>query len=338
MVSLPDYDNNLFARGISDQDWASLLASGADLNNAISSVYPPGSTFKQITAAAGLQTGVINANTIIVDRGAVHVGGFRFGGWLASGLGPLNVVGALAFSSDPFFYTVAGGPTDEDPGFQGLGPNRLAYYADQFGFGSPTGIDLPNEASGVTPTPAWKQAMLGQPWYPGDSIQYGIGQSYLTVTPLQLVNAEVAIANGGTLLQPHVVMQILDANGKVVENLGPKVIRKVPVSQANLDLVKQGLLGAVNYRGATVYGLRVQDYPGGRQDGHCPVRQPGRERRAVLGGRMVRGLRPGRRPEIAVTVLIPGGGEGAYTAVPIAKQIFSYYFHISGQPATPKGP
>jgi penicillin-binding protein 2 len=179
--------------------------------------YPEGSTYKLVTGTGALADKKITPSTLIETHAFIQIGRDKFWDWNKRGFGALNILGGFADSSDTFFYQVA----------QKLGIQRLAYWAHQYGFGTPTGIDLPNEASGIVPDEAWKQATFGQAILPGELVQAGIGQGFDTSTPLQILNAYAALANGGTLYQPQVVRQITGPDGTVVRPFKPIVIRRI---------------------------------------------------------------------------------------------------------------
>ena len=204
LVSYPSYSANVMASGGPAATIASYNSNPGHpfLDHAIQGVYTPGSIVKPFEALGALTDGVITPSTIIVDNGRISVPdpypgkSFVYTGWKA--LGPLNVEHAIAWSSDIFFYTVSGGFGNQ----KGLGIQRLDYWYRAFGLGSPTGIDLPGEASGLVPSPAWKETTLHQPWYLGDTYFTGIGQYSMQVTPIQMARATAAIANGGKLYTP----------------------------------------------------------------------------------------------------------------------------------------
>ena len=233
MVSLPAYDNNLFARGISGDDFDELLKDPARplLNFAINEQYPPGSTYKLVTGTGGLADGKITADATLKTRSYLRIGRSRYYEWNRRGWGNLNLYDGFGHSSDTYFFQVAGR----------LGIDRLAYWAKQYGFGSRTGIDLPGEAKGIVPTQAWKEDILGEQIYPGETYQAGIGQGYDAATPLQVLNAYAALANGGKLYQPQVVRRVLSPDGKVVRDFEPKLIRQLDV---DADVLKTMRLAA----------------------------------------------------------------------------------------------
>jgi penicillin-binding protein 2 len=265
MVSLPSYNDQLFADGISETNFQKLLADPSQplLNKAIAAQYAPGSTFKLVTGTAGLQdnpqcrqydakgalifdyctgtfnatNGAFDASTKLLSQPFIQIGAFKFKEWNDQGWGPLNITSGLAYSSDTFFYQLA----------RMVGLDRLTFWAQQYGFGASTGIDLPFEATGIVPTNAWKLANKGFPMYDGEILQAGIGQGYDASSPLQLLNAYCAMANGGKLYQPHVVQSITDSNGNVTP-VQPKVLNTLPASQQTLETMRLATRAVVTSR------------------------------------------------------------------------------------------
>ncbi len=337
MVSLPGYDNNLFAAGIKPEDYERLNSDERRplVNHAIMGQYPPGSTFKIVPAAGGLQEGVITPRTQIRCDGIMYVPNQYFPDdptkaqpfycWIHKygyGHGPIALEEAIVQSCDIYFYQVAGGFQD----FAGLGVDRLANYAHAFGFGEPTGVDLPGEVKGLIPSPQWKRLNYGESWVKGDTYNMAIGQGFVLATPLQVLNAMSAIANGGNLYQPHVVREITDADGKVVQKVGPTLIRRLPVDEAYIREVQRGLEAAVERgtgRQAALQGIRVAgktgtaEYPGKRDaKGNLPTHA------------WFAAYAPAENPEIAVVVFVYSGGEGSSVAAPVAGEILSAYFGV----------
>ncbi|MHB8673835.1 MAG: penicillin-binding protein 2 [Candidatus Limnocylindrales bacterium] len=230
MVSEPTYDNNAFATGISSKAYQALLNAPDQplLNHAIAEQFPPGSTYKLVTGTGALADRKITPTETLHTASYIMIGNTKFWDWHSGGFGDISLQDGFAFSSDTFFYQVA----------MRLGVTRLAYWASQYGFGRPTGIDLPGEVSGIVPTEQWKQDTFGQPMQEGELAQAGIGQGYDTATPLQLLDAYCALANGGTLYQPQVVREILGPDGSIVRPFAPKVIRKVPAPTADLQIMR----------------------------------------------------------------------------------------------------
>lgn len=314
MASLPSYDNNLFAQGISNADYQKIV-NDKNLplfNRVIAGEYPPGSTFKLAVAAAALTEGTITPDTKVNDSsGAINIGSWRFGDWKTHGV--VDVRKAIAESCDVFFYSVGGGYGN----IPGLGMDRMKKYANLFGLGSPTGIDLPGESSGFIPSEQWKLDKLGEKWYIGDSYHCAIGQGFITVTPLQLVNYIASIANGGILYEPHVVSQIKRSDGSL-ETISPKIIRQNFISKSVINVVREGMRRTVT--DGTAQTLK-----------DLPVAVAGKTGTAEFGGEgkthgWFVSFAPYDNPEIAIAVLVEGGGEGHSTAVPITKDVLSWYF------------
>jgi penicillin-binding protein 2 len=230
MVSLPTYDDNAFARGISGTAYAKLLADKNKplLNHAIQAHYPPGSTYKLVTGSGALADDKISATTRVTTRAYLQLGQSRFWEWNHRGWGAINIHLGFAHSSDTFFFQLAGM----------LGIDRLAHWAHEYGFGAKTGIDLPGEVPGIVPSNTWKQNAIGEPIYPGETYQAGIGQGYDVVTPIQLINAYAALANGGKLYQPQIVRQIVAPDGTVVRPFTPKLIRQIDVPRSDLRTMR----------------------------------------------------------------------------------------------------
>lgn len=313
LVSFPSYDNNLFAQGISSADYATLIHD-PDLplfNRAISGAYPPGSTIKPLLAAAALAEHIITPETSIESRGGIQVGHFFFGDWRAHGFTDLRR--AIAVSSDVYFYTLGGGYG----GRSGLGMDRMKRYEELFGWGKPTGIDLPGEITGFLPDPTWKRERFGERWYIGDDYHAAIGQGFVTATPLQIVNAVAAIANGGTLYVPEVVASEHAPDGRI-QPKAPIVVREHFIDPGILRIVREGMRETVTEGTA-------------RSLADLPVEVAGKTGTAQFGneekthGWFV-SFAPYEAPELALIVLVEGQGEEGYNAVPITKTVLSEYF------------
>jgi penicillin-binding protein 2 len=337
-VSLPGYDSNLFSKGISQKDYQNLLNNPGQplFNKAESGAYPAGSVIKPFGAAAALQEGIVTPNTTINDTGKIVVPNkydpskpSTFYGWeRENGLGPVNVITAIARSSDIYFYVVMGGFTDF---LRYLGVDKLTAYYQKFGFGSKTGIDLPAESAGRVPTPAWKKKFSGEGWYTGDTYNISVGQGDILVSPLQMATALQVIANGGTLYKPHLVTKVVDANGKMLKEIKPQIVRQNFISQANLNIVRQGMFAAVN----ADYGTACCKI---RAD--VPVQVAGKTGTAEtvvhdLGDKGVNqslphawfeAFAPYDNPRIAIVILVEHSGEGAQFAGPAVRETLQWYF------------
>jgi penicillin-binding protein 2 len=236
MVSLPSYDNNAFAGGIPDDLYQSYLSDPNEplRNHAIADIYPPGSTFKLVTGLAALEEGVTTPMQRWQTYGCYQIPGAPAGDclndWNRRGFGALNIVQAFAVSSDTFFYQMA----------VHLGVDRLAKWAYELGFGEPTGVDLPNEAAGIIASTEWAHSQGRDGVFTGELAQAGIGQNVIAVTPLQLLNAYAALANGGHLMRPQIVLGEADSDGTLVEPYAPEVLHEVAANPANLQVMRIG--------------------------------------------------------------------------------------------------
>ena len=230
LVSLPTYDDNLFARGISSTDYQALIEDPNRplVNFALSEQYPPGSTYKLVTAVGALEDGIVDDTTLVETAGYLQIGTYKYYDWNRRGFGPLDMYGGFSHSSDTYFFQLAGQ----------LGIDRLGYWANQFGYGARTGIDLPAEARGIVPTDEWKTNLFNEPIYPGEVYQAGIGQGYDAATPLQVLNSYAALANGGSLLKPQIVRRILAPDGTVVDEIEPELIRRLDVDADTLRVMR----------------------------------------------------------------------------------------------------
>ena len=334
LVSLPSYDNNLFATGISVDDYTNLAQDPLHplVNQAITGQYPPGSTFKLIPASAALQERVIDINTRITTPGVIWVPNKYypddpalaqpFYDWYKPGFGALTIREGLAVSSDVFFYKISGGYPDFEIG---LNEDRLAKYTRMFGIGELTGIDLPAEAKGLVPDPTWKRKWIGDIWTTGDTYNMGIGQGYVLATPLQVAQFTAVVANGGTLYKPQLVHKVVDAEGRIVKSIEPQVIRKIAIDAANFALVREGMRTAVtsgtavraNLADVTVAAKTgTAEFYGPKVNGHLPTHA------------WFTAFAPYENPQVVVTVFVFGGGEGSETAAPAATEILKAYFRL----------
>lgn len=348
LVSLPSFDNNLFTGGISYADFEALNTDPRHplVNHAVGGHYPPGSVFKIVPAVAALETGVVDRNTRLTCEGTLYLPNKFFPEdwskaqpfycWNLRGHGAINVVTAIAQSCDIFFYKVAGGYQE----FRGMGVERLAEYAAMFGFGSPSGIELPAEAAGLLPSPQWKRLNYGESWFTGDTYNASIGQGFVLASPLQVLNATAAVANRGKLYRPQLVYQVLDAGGQVVHTLMPELIRELDASPQHLDLVRQGMRQAVT--NGTAYLLQLPEVAVAGKTGTAEYAAWDEEGNLIMDEKgylpthaWFTAFAPYDDPEIALVVFLAGGGEGSQTAVPVASRILRHYFGIPEPTATP---
>jgi len=313
LVSLPSYDDNLFAQGISSEDYQKMLGDENKpmFNRSISGEYPPGSTFKPLVAAAALQEKTITPDTTVDCNGGIRIGSYNFPDWKVHGA--TDVRKAIAQSCDVFFYSIGGGAE----GIQAVGIDRIKKYANLFGLGLTTGIDIPGETQGLIPDQAWKQGWFGERWYVGDDYHCAIGQGFITATPLQLANYAAAIANGGTTYRPHLVDYIKKIDGSE-EKVEPEVLNKNFISPSNIEVIREGMRQTVT--SGTAQPLK-----------DLPVQVAGKTGTAQFGGgNKTHGwfisFAPYDNPQIAMAVLVEGGGEGFSTAEPVTRAVYQWYF------------
>lgn len=356
LVSLPTYDNNLFARGITPQEYQALLDDKRLplLNHAISALYPPGSVFKIVPASGALQEGVIDENTRLGDSfdgrvdGIIYVDNRFFPDnpryaqpfycWIhnyGTGHYRVNVREAIAVSCDTFFYQISGGYRKT---FEGLGIDKLVEYTKIFGFGEQTGIDLPGENPGLVPTPRWKRLTYAETWAAGDTYNMAIGQGALLATPMQVLNATVAIANGGILYRPQLVRRIVDTEGVVLEEFQPEAIRTLPVDPDVIDIVREGMWSAVNAPNGTAKALSVPGVSVAGKTGTAEFYDPDIPLKAnnrLPTHAWFTAFAPYEDPEIAIVVFVFNGGEGSAVALPVAQDILRGYFDLKNPPQPP---
>jgi len=343
LVSLPSYDNNLFATGISEREFLSLAENEQRplLNKAISGQYPPGSTYKHLVVAGALEEGVITSEKVLFDPGVIYLPNRfvpydlelaqPFFCWDRGGHGWVNAVRALTVSCDVYLYKIGGGWEQED--VEGLGVTRIGNYAARFGFGAVTGVDILGEEKGIVPTEQWKRHNFAEAWFIGDTYNMSIGQGFVLVTPLQLLNSYAAVANGGTFYQPYFVSEVRNLQQEIIYTAKPIVSGQLGISQETLDLVRQGLRGVVNL-GGTAYPQI--DLAGITSAGKTGTAEFCDEYPACLDedGRVKTshawyvGYAPFDRPEIVSMAFVYGGGEGSAISAPVVNAIFRYYFGL----------
>ncbi|MFA6422186.1 MAG: penicillin-binding protein 2 [Candidatus Buchananbacteria bacterium] len=320
MVDYPSYDNNLFARGITKNDYKALLENEQKPLFARSFLgeYPSGSTVKIVEAAGALQEGIITKNTTVNSSGGIRIGQWFFPDWKAGGHGSTNVVKAIAQSVNTFFYYIGGGYGD----FKGMGVPLLDKYFLLFGLAEKTGIDLPSEAKGFVPTEAWKQETKKEQWYIGDTYHLSIGQGDLLVTPLQVNNYTSAIANGGKLYKPHLLHQINFYDGQF-EIVKPEIIRQDFVHPGNINIIREGMRETIVSGSARSLSSLPVEVAGKTGTAQWNTTKPNHA--------WFTGFAPFNNPTFCITVLVEQGGEGSSIAVPIAHEIFDFWF-VNGNP------
>lgn len=325
MASTPSYDPNAFNRGLSSEEWKTLISHPRSplANKAIAGQYTPGSTFKMIVALAALEAGTMTPDQRVFCPGHMMLGDARFHCWKKGGHGAVNMVEALKHSCDVFFYEAA----------KRTGIDRIGEMARRFGMGRPTGLDLPGERHGVVPSRDWKQATLGEPWHLGETLINGIGQGFILTTPLQLAVMTARLANGGRAVTPHLARDLQAADGVV-----PRPVASPPpigVSATALALVRRGMNAVTNEQGGTAWNARIQD-ESMAMSGKTGTAQV---RRITMRERETRVLKneelpwkdrdhalfvayaPERAPRWAISVVVEHGGGGSAVAAPIARDV-----------------
>jgi len=326
LLSKPSFDPNLFTMGegyssaeqnSSYQSISQILMDSENqpfLNRAIGGTYPPGSAFKLITAAAGLEDKVIDKNFVIEDTGILKLGAFSFGNWyfLQYGKtdGEVNVVKAIQRSNDIFFYKLA----------EMIGVDKLSQFAEKFGLGKKLSIDLAGEQAGIVPTDEWKRKAIGEQWYLGDTYHYGIGQGYLLTTPLQVNVLTQIIANNGVFYKPH-----------LLKNEKLKIKNENFLSQNTSDLIREGMIEACSPGGVAwpLFEFKVQSskFKVDRKISiACKTGTAQHGGEETLPHAWITLFVPAEKPEIIVTVLSEASGEGSNIAAPIAKKILEEWF------------
>ena len=329
IASKPTFDPNEFAEGITSGSWRKLINDEMHplQNRSIHSQYPPGSTYKIAVAYAALEEGVIDPETTIYCPGHFKLGRGRYRCWKKSGHGAMNLHDALVQSCDVYFYTLG----------HRMGIDTLARYAKKFGFGTPAGIGLSREKSGLVPSTQWKLKNRKKAWLLGETIIASIGQGYNLVTPLQQANMMAAVANGGMLLKPYIVKRIEEPGGTTIKEFFPEIRGRIAGSSENLEVIRKALRDVVNgVRGTgkrsrlkniivsgktgTVQVVRMKSNEELEKEDEVPYKY--RDHAWFVA------FAPYEKPEIAVAVLVEHGGHGGTTAAPIAKKVFKKYFNL----------
>lgn len=321
LASHPTYDPNLFPRGISPKDWIRLTNDPVHplYNRAIQSVYPPGSTFKIIVALAGLESGIINPDEKITCRGSLKIGHRTFRCWKKDGHGPVSLHQAIVESCDVYFYTMG----------ERIGWDRIAEYAKKLGYGSLTGILLPDEKPGLIPTTEWKKKRMGEPWYAGDTYINSIGQGFVLVSPIQACEMISTVANGGHLYRPVLLKQTRNRETGVVKSFTSDRATNVTLDPIALETVRSALAGVVNEPGGTGHGAQTPlTIVAGKTGSSQVVAQKVRGR--VMAAENADhawfvGFAPADHPKIAVAVIVEHGVHGGSAAAPIARKVIEEY-------------
>lgn len=337
MVSTPAFDPNVFARGVTSEEWRNLTTDRAHpLNNrAIQGQYPPGSTFKVVLTIAALEEGAIQPDTRLGCSGSMPFGNRVFRDWKKEGHGSVDLHRGLVQSCDVYYYQVG----------VRLGVDRIAKYARALGLGEKTGIDLDDEKSGLIPDSEWKKRRFGQPWFPGETPSIAIGQGYVTVTPIQMANLMATVGNGGTLYRPWFVRKVESLDGAVIREYGPQEIRSIPLKESTLKELRTALADVVNSGEGTGGAAKSQIVQIAGKTGTAQVAEmKGATVKSENLAYLIRdhawfvSYAPAEKAEIAVAVLVEHGGHGGSAAAPLAKKVIETYLskRNEGAPAPAK--
>ena len=333
LMSRPAVDPSRFAQGIGHDEWASLISDpGRPLHDrALQGQYPPGSTYKVVTALAGLESGVVADDYRVHCAGSYRLGRRRYRCWKGGGHGLVGLHRALVESCDVFFYKLG----------HDLGIQRLAYYAQALGVGQTTGIDLPGEAAGLRPTAAWKERRFGEPWLDGETLSLAIGQGFNLWTPLQAAVIYASIATGGGRPTPYVVARVEAPHGRVLRGQRAPQVERVAISAASFDIVRRALRGVVHEPHGTGYAMRR--LPGGveaagktgtAQVVALPKERPASDEEIPEAQRdhaWFVSYAPAESPRIVVAVLVEHAGHGGSVAAPIAREIVAEFLRNEGE-------
>ncbi|MDH7512581.1 MAG: penicillin-binding protein 2 [Clostridiales bacterium] len=316
LASYPTYDPNKFITRFTPEEWIGLINRPDHPleNRAIRGLYAPGSVFKVAMALGGLDSGVITEETTFFCAGTTQLYGRPFSCWFSGGHGVLNLTEAIRHSCNIYFYQTG----------RRLGIDRIAEYAKELGFGSPTGVDLPGEKEGLVPTPEWSQRARKASWYPGETISVSIGQGPLVVTPLQVSVHTALVANRGKKPVPRLLRFPVHSTG---HNDGDSDRRGVRIKEETFEKVIRGMWKCVN-EGGTGRAASLQGFDVCGKTGSTQLIS---QERAEKLGRVIKthswftGFAPQKNPRVVITVLVEYGGMGGATAAPIARELFDLF-------------
>lgn len=325
-ASAPQLKLDEFVGGISAKAWQAMLDDPRHplINKTVQGQYPPASTYKIVTALAGLGERVIDPNTVIYCPGHYRFGNRTYRCWKRGGHGAVDLLRALSESCDVYFYQVG----------QKLGVDRIAEYAGHLGLGRKTGVDMEHEKSGLIPTADWKKSRYNTPWQEGETLSVAIGQGFDLATPMQVSLMTSAVANGGTLYRPGLIESVRDPDGRVVERFQPMVVDRIVGQVQNLKLIRESLVEAVNGRRGTGRPARLENITVAGKTGTAQVvrlkqYQHLKEEDIPYQYRdhaWFTCFAPAENPEIAVTVLVEHGLHGSSGAGPVARAVLEAYF------------
>lgn len=320
LASRPSPDPNIFTKGINKKDWDQMVNDPLHplMNRAIQSQAPPGSTFKIVMAAAGLETGRIDPSSEIICQGSIHFGNKDFRCWRSGGHGRVSLHRAIVESCDIYFYKLG----------EKLGIDLISDYAGTFGLGKITGIPLPSEKAGLVPSTEWKINSLGKPWFLGETISVSIGQGYLTVTPIQMAQVAAAIANDGILYRPQVVRRINGKDGYL--DFSPEG-RRIKVNNGTLKFLRDAMGGVVEEPGGTGWLARSDITRIGGKTGTSQIISMKERIKSQNLPKRFRdhawfvAFAPLEGAKIALASFVEHGGHGGTASAPLAKRVIEEY-------------
>ena len=325
-VSAPTIHIEDFIGGISTKKWQALLDNPKHplINKVAQATYPPGSTYKMVTALAGLAKGVIDEDTVFYCPGSYSFGNRTYRCWKHSGHGPVNLEKAIAQSCDVYFYQVG----------QRVGVDTLAEYAKKLGLGKRSGIEMEYEKSGLAPTKKWKLKNRKSKWQEGETLSIAIGQGFNLTSPLQICLMTATLANGGKVYRPQIVEQVVDPEGNIVESFSPEITSELKGVDRYIKSIKNGMEQVVHgkrgtARAVAIDGLRIAGKTGTAQVVKIAQYRHLKEEDIPYKYRdhaWFTCFAPADNPEIAVTVLVEHGLHGGSGAGPIARAVLKQYF------------
>ena len=323
LVSYPDFDNNLFSQGMTSEQWKKINNDPSNplFNRAISGIgYPTGSTIKPLIGAAALEEKIIKPDTelycpleLCIKNPWFPDKEDCFADWKYHGTSDIRR--AIAESVNTFFYQIGGGYEK----FKGLGATKIKKWLQVFGWGSKTGIDLPKEGEGILPN-------LEKDWRIGDTYHFSIGQGSFSATPLQVAAAYAAIANKGKLYKPLVAKQVVDKERNVVSQTEPKVVKELPVSVENLEVIREGMRQGVSSPDGSSFVLNSLPVEAAAKTGTAQTGKKDKYDNKDFLDSWVGVFAPYENPEIVLVVVVEGVKEGQVAALPVAKEVLDWYF------------
>lgn len=334
MASNPSFDPNLFVVGMTRDQWSDLISNPFRPleNKAIQAEYPPASTYKIVTALAGLEEGVIDGRTSFYCPGYYKFGNRAYRCWRKAGHGEVHFIKALAQSCDVYFYQVG----------EALGVDRLAKYAHALGLGNATGINLDRESKGLIPTADWKLKRFGVPWQKGETLSIAIGQGFDLATPLQMAVLAATVGNGGIRYKPYMVQEVRTADDQVAFAGTPEVADRLSLKPNTISLVHQGLWEVVNDARGTAYLSRIKGLEFAGKTGTAQVvgrPSDGDEKSDELQPKDHAWFvcyAPSEKPQIAVAVIIEHGEHGSSAAAPVARELIRVFLNLPADSVTEK--